>query len=391
MILLDHERLGCEQCIRGHRAADCQHLAKYLISIKGRGRPAAKDESIRFRVSPHPRVIKTTWEAIESKNGRGKSGTRKFCYHLDPGTPVELYKVKLGKGFKVIGPVTDFTYHSSFRVKSNADGTTENVGSSSSQMSQARIPQLPHLQPTATSSTVPSFPAHLATQYNGFHRPIPVKQESISPPTVPNPQAAAASQAVALSPSDPNYLVPPTPAPSPVNGMISRESSRVMDEMFEIDSRPSVSFMSSNSTSHSDLVLNSLQQHHQAQQQLQQPLTTEELNILQLNGLFDHEAAFKAFQADNSIQCDQPIHFQQQEQSQYEPQASSSANSSLTFQLDASTSVEPLNSEQTIENETSNNGLLNSEYFFQHFVADSNEPQWPSNFVRGSNDGYSKF
>jgi len=120
MILLQNERVGCEQCIRGHRAADCVHLQKYLISIKGRGRPAAKDQSVRFRIRPNPTVIQVTREPIESKNGRGKSGTTKICHHLHPLTEVELYEVKLGKGFKVIGPASEqaaYIYTGSFRVR----------------------------------------------------------------------------------------------------------------------------------------------------------------------------------------------------------------------------------------------------------------------------------
>ncbi|CCH46038.1 Metal-activated transcriptional activator protein AMT1 [Wickerhamomyces ciferrii] len=127
MILLHNERLACEQCIRGHRAADCQHLNKSLISIKGRGRPPAKDLSVRYKVDPFPNIISQTWEPIESKNGRGRPGAKKFCFHVDPETPVETYQVKLGKGFLVIGPYDpppDFKYQGAFRIRRHVKGRT---------------------------------------------------------------------------------------------------------------------------------------------------------------------------------------------------------------------------------------------------------------------------
>jgi hypothetical protein len=106
MILHLGERVACEECIRGHRAADCSHLNKYLIEIKGRGRPGAKDPFLRFRIDPNPPVVRESMEQVENKNGRSKSGSTKRCFHLADRVKGRIYKVDLSNSFKVLGPAT---------------------------------------------------------------------------------------------------------------------------------------------------------------------------------------------------------------------------------------------------------------------------------------------
>lgn len=122
MILHLGERVACEACIRGHRAVDCGHLNKYLIEIKGRGRPGAKDLLLRFRIDPNPLVVRESMEDVENKNGRSKPGNKKRCYHLADDVKGSIYKVDLSNSFTVIGPATDdeiIQFESSESFKAN--------------------------------------------------------------------------------------------------------------------------------------------------------------------------------------------------------------------------------------------------------------------------------
>lgn len=356
MILLDGERLGCEQCIRGHRAADCQHLGKFLISIKGRGRPAAKDESIRYRIAPNPKIIKTSYEPIESKNGRGKSGTKKFCYHLDPDTTIELYKVKLGKGFKVIGPVKEFKYQNSFKVRP-ADRSQSEVGQQmgtqqlhNNQMILQHQSNQQQEQPAVNNEAVFAFPDALTNQ---------LAQMVNRPPSTSNTLSSS------VSPTNQHFSVPPTPVPSPVSALTSREGSRVMEDVFDPNSRPS--FSSDTTASMSNSYENMQPFLHD--NQLNHPMTIDEIALLQQNGVLSNEQVFRLydFNAQGHIQQ------QQYHQPSETPKTPSSASqASHTATLGAG-------------NEHENGAAFSHEFFIQNFLGDaiSEEPhnsdvQWPT-------------
>ncbi|KAH3671557.1 hypothetical protein OGAPHI_000260 [Ogataea philodendri] len=49
MILVDGDKYACEQCIRGHRSSQCQHIKRPLVLVRSRGRPAT-DSSKRIAI-----------------------------------------------------------------------------------------------------------------------------------------------------------------------------------------------------------------------------------------------------------------------------------------------------------------------------------------------------
>ncbi|KAG7927479.1 hypothetical protein KL925_002850 [Ogataea polymorpha] len=49
MILVDGDKYACEQCIRGHRSSQCQHIKRHLVLVRSRGRPAT-DSSKRIAI-----------------------------------------------------------------------------------------------------------------------------------------------------------------------------------------------------------------------------------------------------------------------------------------------------------------------------------------------------
>lgn len=362
MILLDGERLGCEQCIRGHRAADCQHLGKHLISIKGRGRPAAKDESIRYRIAPNPKIIKTSYEPIESKNGRGKSGTKKFCYHLDPDTAIELYKVKLGKGFKVIGPVKEFKYQNSFKVRPTGQSQpqveqqTATQGSSIHQMHPQQVKVEEQEQAPVNNGSVFAFPHAITNQLVQMMN---------------RPRSTSNTLSSSVSPTNQNFSVPPTPVPSPNSVLTSREGSRVLEDMFDANSRPS---FSSDTTANSYENMQPLLQNHQ----FDHPMTVDEITFLQQNGALSNEQVFRLYDFNNSGH----IHHQQHHQAETPKESSSASQTSHTATVGTG-------------NEHENGVAFGHEYFIQNFLGDaiSEEPhnsdvQWPAGF---GNDGLSRF
>lgn len=125
MILLQGERIGCEQCIRGHRAADCHHLDKPLVTVKGRGKPNDKYKSIRLKVVGKPIVQYVSEEEIDTKNGRTREGITKPCYHLDPRTPCCFFVANIKNGFSFIGPLeVKDNYFTAFKVNINE---TQNI------------------------------------------------------------------------------------------------------------------------------------------------------------------------------------------------------------------------------------------------------------------------
>ncbi|KAH3679146.1 hypothetical protein WICMUC_001157 [Wickerhamomyces mucosus] len=105
MLLLKDERIACVQCIRGHRAADCLHIEKPLISIKSRGRPPAHEKNIRCRYM-FPSILKVCDKEVEKMNGRALPGQKKLTYVVDESTPYTLIRVRLGKGFEVISELS---------------------------------------------------------------------------------------------------------------------------------------------------------------------------------------------------------------------------------------------------------------------------------------------
>lgn len=305
--------------------------------------------------------------------GEVRGGTTKLCHHLDPQTPVELYKVKLGKGFKLIGPVTDYNYHSSFRVQKslsqpNIPDTTGSVGVRSSNINE-RL-NYSRLQPATAS-----YFANGSTSFAQFRAPITVKQESNSPPT--------STTEPSVFPSDSNFLIPPTPAPSPGYGLNnSREGSRVLDEVFEGAYRPSVSSISSTSTS--GLNTQSLQQGQQVfQQHTEQPLTTEDVTALQMNGILDHESIFRCFGDIQQLHTQQPTHqVAQPQQAQHLHQNLVGASPSRLQLQNEPTYCGVHNDEQPQFHENDENSVytFGADLFYQQFLADTNEGQWPTNY-----------
>lgn len=93
MILFQDERVACEPCIRGHRAATCHHLNKPLVTIRSRGKTPDKRHSIRLKLADFPKISE-----IVIKNG-------KKCFIINPNTPCCLFKADIKKKFNLIEPI----------------------------------------------------------------------------------------------------------------------------------------------------------------------------------------------------------------------------------------------------------------------------------------------
>lgn len=103
MIILNGERLGCESCIRGHRAAGCLHTKRWLCSINSRGRPPTNTESIRFRIPPDREIVQRGTVTVEPKPGnRPETASTRNCLVLHPMTLYTYCLVNPKDGFEVL-------------------------------------------------------------------------------------------------------------------------------------------------------------------------------------------------------------------------------------------------------------------------------------------------
>ncbi|KAH3683548.1 hypothetical protein WICPIJ_005475 [Wickerhamomyces pijperi] len=105
MFILENERLACAQCIRGHRAADCFHRHKPLISIRPRGRPSTQEKNVRVR---YESVVVTHegMEPVETKNGRAKPGQMKRALYVAKNSLFTLIRTSTKKGFCITGELS---------------------------------------------------------------------------------------------------------------------------------------------------------------------------------------------------------------------------------------------------------------------------------------------
>ncbi|KAK6357687.1 hypothetical protein TWF718_001995 [Orbilia javanica] len=147
-MLIDGITWACETCIRGHRAANCQHIERPLQPLGRKGRPVSQCHHCRSL--RHSRSLHTRCKCeLMARNGASEAnGKRCKCRCMEGEACTCAYKKGQTTTSKVSGP------------QSNLVGTDVLLQSPGSSQGDSTMVQTPLQSRSCSDSSTPREPGH---------------------------------------------------------------------------------------------------------------------------------------------------------------------------------------------------------------------------------------